>query len=213
MWWVATAALLVGASRAQGDPIVILKPIAFTELLDFAPIDGGSLEQAQAQNVALGPGAESRVFYQFPLPPLRPKPRSPVVFTATRDSGVFSECALLSPCPDLTRVDIYGFASNGLTTLADYDAGTFLAAVTSIPKRGQAIDVDVTAFISGLLGQTDFAGFVLRPGSAGALGFSGAQLSATPEPGSLSLLTIAAIGAIGRQWQSRRSAGRTRRDA
>jgi hypothetical protein len=192
---VVVASLLVPSSRAHADP-VILSPTSFAEIVD----DRIVLRQETAQNVALGPGAETRVFYQFVLAPLRSMPPSAVLFSATRGFDVFSECALLIPCPDLTRVNIYGYPGNGSITLADYDAGTLLGSVTAIPDRGGAINLDVTAFISGLLsGHGDFAGVVLRPGSFGALEFSSAQLSATPEPGSLTLLTIAGLAAIARR--------------
>jgi hypothetical protein len=200
---VMMASLLVASSRAYADPIV-LRPISFTEIVDDAPVDGLILRQAAAQNVALGPGAETRVLYEFALRPLRSTPLSPVLFSAVRGPDVFSECARLNPCPDLTRLNIYGFRGNGSITLADYDAGTLLGSVTAFPERGGTINLDVTTFISGLLsGDSDFAGVALRPGSFGALEFSSAQLSATPEPGSLTLLTIASFAAIARRRRCR----------
>jgi hypothetical protein len=198
---VVVAILLLASSRAHADQIV-LRPISFAEIVDDAPIDGMVLRRETAQNVALGPGAETRVFYQFPLTPVLSMSFSSVHFFATRGLDVFSDCARLVPCPDLTRVNIYGFRANESITVADYEAGTLLASLTAIPERGFPINLDVTRFISGLMsGDSDYAGIVLRPGSSGALEFSDAYLlaSPTPEPGSLTLLTIAGFAAIARK--------------
>jgi hypothetical protein len=64
------------------------------------------------------------------------------------------------------------------------------------------LSVDITTFVTGLLSDhNDFAGLVLRPGVFGALELTSAQLTAapTPEPASLTLLTVAALAAIARK--------------
>ena len=193
---VAATALLT-ASAVCADPIV-LRPAASIEFVDFAPVDGLGLESFVSENIALGPGAESRVFYEFALDPLRDAPR-PVVFSVVRRLEEFSECALLAPCPDLTRLDVFGYEGTGAITAAAYNAGTRIASISALPGRGHTLQVDVTDFVSGLLaGNAGFAGFALRAGSIGALGTSDARLSATPEPASLTLLALGSVGAFGR---------------
>jgi hypothetical protein len=119
-----------------------------------------------------------------------------------RRPDVFSECASLAPCPDLARLDVFGYAGSGTIALADYGAGALLASITSIPGRGRTISVNVTDFVDGLLADDGgFAGFILRPGSRGALGVSNARLAATPEPGSLTLVMIGGVAATARSWR------------
>jgi len=205
---IVVGGLLGVSAIVQADPVV-LRPVSFLEIVDEAPIDGRFLRDAVAQNVALGPSAETRVFYQFALPALRSALPTTWFFSVKRGSDVFSECASLSPCPDLTRVNIFGYAGTGSITLADYNAGSLLGSVTRIPERGGTISLDVTNFISGLLSaNSDFGGVVLRPGSLGALEFTDAQIAATPEPGSLTLLTLAGFAAAARK-RARRAGARS----
>jgi hypothetical protein len=200
----AAAAVLLIVTTARGDP-VILRPAASIEIVDPAPIDGLDVRLEISENVALGPGAETRVFYEFALPALRSS-RTPVVFSVFRRLDEFSECASLAPCPDLTRLNLFGYAGTGAITAADYNAGTLLASVSPLAGRGHTIRVDVTDFVGGLLAtDAGFAGFVLRPGSIGALGVTEARLAATPEPGSLALLAVGSIGALARVRRTRRT--------
>ncbi|NUR55383.1 MAG: hypothetical protein HOQ29_13125 [Acidobacteria bacterium] len=193
--------VVLAATSARADPIV-LRPAASIEIVDPAPLDGAGLRLEVSENVALGPGAETRVFYEFAIPALRAT-RSPIVFSVFRRLDEFSECASLVPCPDLTRLDLFGYAGAGAITAAAYNAGVLLASIAALPGRGHTIRVDVTGFVNGLLAEHGgFAGFALRPGSIGALGASEARLSATPEPGSRTLLAIGALGALARRGRN-----------
>jgi len=195
----AAAVLLLISTNVGADPIT-QRPVSFGEGVDFAPIDGANLDLVVAtpQIVALGPSAETRVFYQFAVPRLGLGGR-PLTLSLTRGTEEFSECASLVPCPTLTRLDIFGFVGTGTVTRADYNAGSFLTSVDAIPARGRTMTVNVTTFISGLPSDDSaFAGFALRAGSFGALGFSDARLAATPEPGSLILLMLGGVYAFAR---------------
>ncbi len=182
--------VLAAAITADADPVV-LRPASFVEIVDPAPIDGLNLRGEIAQNVALGPGAETRVFYEFELQGLR-SAHPPVVLHVHRTRPGFSSCADLSPCPDLTHFDIFGYAGNGAADLSDYNRGLFLARFDTLP--GHSFNLDVTGFVVGLRGaNVDFAGFAVHPASRGAMELSDARLAATPEPGSLSLLTVGGL--------------------
>ena len=199
----ALVVLSMGRSAAA-DPIVI-RPTVIGELVDRPPIDGAGLEFfLGAENVALGPSAETRVFYEFSLVGVRMKPGEFARFSVTRTEP-FSECGSLSPCPELNRVDVYGYTGDGAITVDDYAAGTFLGSVTEVPLEGRSLKVDVTSFISGLLSEGNaFAGIALRPGSQGGAGFHEATLNVVPEPSTLVLVATAALGCIGRrQWRRR----------
>ena len=173
--------LSIGRSAAA-DPIVT-KPTASGEFVDRSPIDGAGLEFfVGSQNVALGPSAETRVFYEFSLAGVTVKRSEFATFSITR-SEPFSECASLSPCPELSRMDVFGYVGDGVITLADYTAGTFLGSVTEVPLEGRSLKVDVTSFVSGLLSKGDgFAGIALRPGSQGGAGFREATFGVVPDP-------------------------------
>ena len=85
-WWMA-AALGLAAASARADPIV-LTPAASIEIV--APSAGG-LRREVSENVALGPGGETRVFYEFAIQALR-STRSPIVFSIFQRLDEFSEC-------------------------------------------------------------------------------------------------------------------------
>jgi hypothetical protein len=205
--FIAVLAALVVLSTvrsATAEPIVI-RPTAIGELVDRSPIDGAGLELfLGAENVALGPSAETRVFYEFSLAGVTMKRSEFATFSVTRRQP-FSECASLSPCPELNRIDVYGYTGDGAITVADYTGGTLLGSVTEVPLEGRSLKVDVTSFISGLLSEGNaFAGIALRPGSQGGAGFHEPTLNVVPEPSTLVLVATAALGCIGRrQWRRR----------
>jgi hypothetical protein len=184
--------LTTAAATAMADPIVVVTPVSSVELVDFAPIDGLDLQAANSQFVARGPEAETRVLYDFRIADLSAvSPRKPIFFQATRTGFKASSCAGLSPCPDMTRFDVYAFAAGPSVGIGDYNRGTFLTRFDTIPPRGQAFSVDVTGFLAGLeAAHVDFVGFAVRPASRGLLPLSDGQLAATPEPGSIGLLML-----------------------
>lgn len=203
---VAVAAVLVFSipSTASADPIVLM-PTAVGEIVAEA---AGLRLVPGAQNVALGPSAETRVFYEFALAGVTMTRGELARFSVARTQP-FSECAALNPCPELQRIDIFGFSGNGEVTLADYAAGTLLGSVAAIPTEGHRFTFDVTSFMSGLLSQDQpFAGIALRPGSQGGAGFSDARLTVVPEPSTLALAASAAVGLLGRQYRRRRHSSR-----
>jgi|1185.fasta_scaffold11417_3 hypothetical protein len=203
---VVVGFVLAAATAAHADSIVIT-PASSLEIVDFAPIDGQDLQEASpiAQFVSFGPGAEARLFYEFELGGLSAAPpRRPVVLQAHRTKFPFSSCSDLTPCPDLTRFDIFGYAGTGAIGLDVYNAGVFLARVNDVAP-GQNFNVDVSGFIAGLtVANVDFAGFAIRPAAQGAMELSDARLAVTPEPGSLTLLTVGGLAGLARRRIARR---------
>jgi hypothetical protein len=198
--------LVVAAATAYADPIIVIPPVSHIEVVDFAPLDGMDLSSATSEFVALGPGGETRVIYSFPLAPLSAaSPKTPIVFAATRTGFNFSSCADLTPCPDLTRFDIYGFASDGTVGIGNYNSGLFLKRFFALPAPGKSITLDVTGFVTGLrAANVDFAGFAVRAASNGAMQLADARLAATPEPGSLTLLALGGVAGLARRRFARR---------
>jgi hypothetical protein len=198
--------LLAPAATVSADPIIVIPPVSHIEVVDFAPIDGLDLSSATSEFVAFGPGGETRVIYSFPLAPLSAaSPKTPVMFAATRTGFDFSSCADLTPCPDLNRFDIYGFAADSTVGIDNYSSGLFLKRFFAIPAPGKSITLDVTGFVTGLrAAHVDFAGFAVRAASNGAMQLADARLAATPEPGSLTLLALGGLAGVAR----RRLAGR-----
>ena len=196
--------LLAGGSTAHADP-VRLTSVVVGELVDRAPIDAGNLERFMgAQNVALGPSAETRVFYEFSLAGVAMTPAESVRFAAIR-AEPFSECASLSPCPELGSVDIYGYAGDGAITLADYDAGTLLGRVAPVPLQGRRLSLDISLFVRTLLSDgRPFAGIALRTVSQGGAGFRHAEVGVVPEPSTLALIVTGLVGYAGRHWRRRK---------
>ena len=203
---LASSVVLFTARSATADSIVI-RPAAIGELVDRRPIDGADLQLFPgAENLALGPSAETRIFYEFSLAGVTLKQREFATFSVTRGEP-FSECSSLSPCPELKRIDVYGYTGDGAIHLPDYASGTFLGSVTEVPLEGGRLTVDVTTFIAGLLsGGHAFAGIALRPGSEGGAAFHDATLNPdpVPEPSTFVLVATAALGCMRRrQWRRR----------
>jgi hypothetical protein len=121
--FIALLAALIVLSMGRSATADPIRPTAFGEFVDFSPIDGAELQFFPgAESVALGPSGEARVVYEFSLAGLTLKQSGFATFSATR-SQPFSECGSLSPCPELDRIDIFGYAGDGAITFTDYTAG------------------------------------------------------------------------------------------
>jgi hypothetical protein len=192
---VMVIALLAWSSRVRGDYVVI------------NPHDDGWIRSVgtvyNAGNVTVLAGSvESRGIVEFPTAPIH----NPIV-SATLNVNPYSLPIWGS------GIDVYGYGSNdGVLTLSDYNAGTYLGR-WNVPDTlgfGEQTYFDVTGFLLGLT--TPYAGFNLRTPDGGyqlsSLEYNYGhppELTVTtiPEPSAAMLLAVGALPALVRHGRRR----------
>jgi hypothetical protein len=212
--WVGglLVALLLGPAVSLADTVfTIADPPVDFEVIDADPFDGigDNGPYSTFNDVLLGTEGEARSSAEFDLLPFTIPP------------GEFISAATLQV--KITEIDIFGlgvdgqtpgsvavdgYVGNGIAELSDFQAGdgnVLDSVATPDPQIGQILTFDVTSFVVDLVNaQQRYAGLTVRAETFGGLwvtegnGFPLLTINTIPEPGTLSLLALAALGLLRR---------------
>lgn len=210
---VALVGLFGGVALADST-YVIADPAVACGVIDMVPFDGnGDSGPYDYDTVILGTTGEKRAMAEFDLAGFT-IPAGEHIASAIYEVQVYSNyCGGLgAPCGQLpVTLAVDGYVGNGIEELSDFQAGTgnFLArADSSDLVYLDLIRFDVTDFVSGLVSAgNQYAGLTVRAETVGSLSIRDGiadypMLTITttvPEPGSLALLALGALGLIRRR--------------
>ena len=204
---------LSGVALADATFVIADPPVA-CGVIDMVPFDGnGDSGPYDFDTVILGTTGEKRAMAEFDLSTIT-IPAGEVIESATYEVQIYSNYVGGLGCPygqvpDTMAVD--GYVGNGVEELSDFQAGTgnFLARVDSSEVVYLSVlSFDVSEFVAGLIANGDqYAGLTLRAEQVGGVsvwdgiaGYPKLTITTTvPEPTSLALLALGAMGFIRRR--------------
>jgi hypothetical protein len=109
-------------------------------------------------------------------------------FTLTVENGgkpaLISGCFNFEGCPVFESFNVWGYVGDGsgAVVISDFNATDNLLGVISIPDLNGTVDLDITAFVVGLIGNSDPYAGILLDATGDGNGFLAASIDITTVP-------------------------------